>query len=98
MATITNGILGGFSGKIGTVVGYTLGGKHYMRSLPKSRTQYTPNELINQAMFEMVWDYLEPLKDLIRVGFKSYFAKTGGYQAAVSYTRKIAMVKDDAGF
>lgn len=36
MGTIKKGILGGFSGKVGTVVGSSWKGIAYMRSLPQN--------------------------------------------------------------
>jgi hypothetical protein len=98
MATINKGILGGFSGKIGPVVGFLQGDKFHMRSLPRRRKKYTKNELDNQAKFKRVQQHLEPIKELIKVGFKDYYTKSGGYRAAFAYTRKMAMVEDDAGF
>lgn len=50
------------------------------------------------AKFKLVHDHLAPLKAFLRVGFKNYGTKMGGYRSAVSYTRKIALVSDDAGF
>lgn len=98
MAKFKDGILGGFTGKVGTVVGVQKGNTYYMRSLPKKRTKFTEAEKINQAKFKLVQDYLQPIKALLSVGFKSYFTKTGGYRAAIAYTRKHALVTDDAGF
>ncbi|HMI05825.1 MAG TPA: DUF6266 family protein [Pedobacter sp.] len=97
MARIKNGILGAFSGKAGAVVGYMIGDEAYMRGLPRKKT-YTDAERLNQKKFKLVQDYLEDLKDLLRVGFKNYYTKTGGFRAAVAYTRKMALVSDDAGF
>ena len=98
MARFKDGILGGFTGKVGTVVGVKNGDAYYMRSLPKKRTKFTEKELINQAKFKLVQDYLRPIKELLTVGYKGYFTKTGGYRAAVAYTRKYTLVADDAGF
>ncbi|PYF70772.1 DUF6266 family protein [Pedobacter nutrimenti] len=97
MAKIKNGILGGFSGKVGTVVGYNLYGEDHVRGLPKKK-RYTAAEKHNQKKFKFVQAHLKPLKPLLKVGFKNYFTKTGGYRAAVAYTRKIAFMEDDAGF
>jgi len=98
MARIKNGYLGGFSGKMGTGVGYQLYGEDHVRSLPKRHAKFTDNEVINMAKFKLVQDILIPLKEFLKVGFKNYGTKTGGYRSAVSYTRKTALVTDDAGF
>lgn len=97
MATFNNGILGAFSGKVGTVVGVIQGDQYHMRSLPRRRKKYTPGELLNQAQFKMVQDHLQPIKELIKAGYKHYYTKGGGYRAAFAYTRKMAVVTDDAG-
>ncbi|UKT62163.1 DUF6266 family protein [Pedobacter mucosus] len=97
MATFKNGILGGFSGKVGSVVGFQLGDKFVMRAMPRSRSAFTEKELENQQKFRMVQLYLSPFKDLLRVGFNNYYTKTGGFRAALSYTRKEAIKQDDDG-
>jgi hypothetical protein len=97
MGKLINGILGGFRGKVGTAVGYFLNDEAIIRSLPKPK-RYTAAELRNHDKFKLVQDYLLPIKDLLKVGFNGYYTKTGGYRGAVSYTRKEALVSDDAGF
>lgn len=98
MARVKSGILGPFVGKVGTVVGYMVGDRNYMRGLTREPKRMTENELINQDKLKLVSNYLAPLKDLVKVGFKDYYTRTGGMRGATSYTRKIALVTDDAGF
>lgn len=98
MARFKDGILGGFSGKVGPVVGVNTSNGYYMRSLPRKRTKFTEKELINQAKFKLVQDYLKPIKPVLVAGFKDYYTKTGGYRAAIAYTRKHALAEDDNGF
>lgn len=98
MAIMSEGILGGFRGKIGTVVGVSSGDKFYMRSLPRKRKKAGPKELSNRAKFKLVLDHLEPIKDLVKAGFKDHYTKTGGYRAAFSYNRKYAVAGDGTGF
>ena len=97
MASFSNGILGGFRGKVGTVVGIIQGDSYHMRSLPRRKKKYTERELVNQAQFALVQDHLQPVKELVKAGFKDYYTKTGGYRAAFAYTRKMAVATDDAG-
>lgn len=98
MARIKNGILGGFSGKVGPVVGVVQGDRSFIRSRPKERTNSTEDEIINRTKFQSVQACLKPLTDFLRVGLKGYGTRTGGYRAAVSHTRKHAIVTDDGGF
>ena len=63
MATITKGILGGFSGKVGTVVGANYRGKDIIRSRPKASGKApTVKQLLQQAKFKLVVSFLQPLK------------------------------------
>ena len=98
MATLKNGILSGFSGKVGNVVGYQVGENFYIRSLPKARKNFTEKERINQAKFKLVQTYLHPFGDVLKAGFKDHYTKTGGFRAALAYTRKEALKGDDAHF
>jgi len=98
MARITKGLLGGFSGKIGPVVGYTLYGIDRMRSLPDRTAPPTENELKNRSQFKLVQDTLKSLKELLQVGFKNYWTVSGGTRAALSYNRKFAVKANETGY
>ena len=97
MARLKNGYLGGFSGRLGDAVGYMIGDEAFIRSAPRAK-KYTAAERVNQDKFKLVTEHLKGIKPILKVGFKGYWTKTGGYRAAVSYTRKVALVMDDAGF
>ncbi|WP_285008296.1 DUF6266 family protein [Pedobacter faecalis] len=97
MAKLINGLLGGLKGKIGPAVGYYLNNEPHIRALPRPK-RYTAAERRNHEKFKMVQDHLLPIKDLLKVGFKNYYTKTGGYRAAVSYTRKVALISEAEGF
>lgn len=99
MAIIKHGILGGFKGKAGTVVGYRLKDQDVMRGLPNVRsTPVTKGELANRTKFVASQVWLQPLTEFLRVGFKDYTARYEGFVAAKSYNSKHAMTQDDAGF
>ena len=91
MARITKGVLGGFSGKVGPVVGYTLYGIDRMRSLPERTVPPTANELKNRSRFKLVQEVLNSIKELIKVGFKDYWTVSGGMRGALSYNRQFAL-------
>ncbi|MES2829555.1 MAG: DUF6266 family protein [Bacteroidota bacterium] len=93
MARIKNGILGGFSGKVGTVVGYTLHGKEHMRSLPERTKPLTKNEKKNTSAFGLVQWTLTPLLELLKVSFKNYGSLRGGSKGALSWNRMNAMME-----
>lgn len=98
MAIIKNGILGGFKGKAGTVVGYHLKGQEIMRGLANERTKpFSEKELANQQRFGDLQYWLKPLTVFLRVGFQGYAPTFEGFTGAKSYNSKHALVKDDAG-
>ena len=87
MATITKGILGGFSGTVGTVVGANFRGKDIIRSRPKpSGKAPTIKQLLQQDKFRLVAIFLQPLKGIQN----KYFGATSGARSktnlATSYT------------
>ncbi len=92
MATLNKGILGGFSGKIGNVVGANWRVRDIMRSLPKpSQKDPTEKQLLQQAKFKLAVAFLQPLK-----GIQSqYFGAGSGVKSrvnmATSYTMSYAI-------
>lgn len=87
MGTIKQGILGGFSGKVGTVIGGSWKGISYMRSQAQSVSNPRTTGQVNQrTKFTLALSFLKPLTELIRVGFKLYASKQTAFNAAMSYT------------
>ena len=92
MATFEKGILGGFSGKVGNVVGARWRGKDIMRSVPV-RGAYTPtiSQLEQQEKFTLVAHFLTPMKPIVG----KYFGKKQGdksvFNLATSYHMKEAV-------
>jgi len=86
MGTIKKGILGGFSGKVGTVVGSSWKGIAYMRSLPlKVKNPRTERQMNQRSKFALSLNYLKPMTELIRVGWKQYAYGQSAFNAATSY-------------
>ena len=87
MGTIKKGILGGFSGKVGTVVGATWKGIAYMRSLPqKVKNPRTEPQMMQRTKFAVTLNFLKPLNGLLRTGWKQYAHRQSPINAAMSYT------------
>jgi hypothetical protein len=87
MGTIKKGILGGFSGKVGTVVGASWKGIAYMRSLPqKVKNPRTELQLMQRAKFALTLNFLKPMNGLLRTGWKLYAHRQSPINAAMSYT------------
>ena len=92
MGTLKQGILGGFSGKVGTVIGFTRNGISYIRGLITSHTDAnTPAQQEQRARFALVVKFLRPLVGLLRMGFKKAGANMSGFNAAVAYTLQNAI-------
>ena len=87
MGTIKKGILGGFSGKVGTVVGASWRGIAYMRSLPqKVRNPRTEPQMMQRTKFAVTLNFLKPMNGLLRTGWKQYAHRQSPINAAMSYT------------
>jgi len=95
MGTFSKGILGGFSGKVGNVVGARWRGKDIMRSLPQRGT-YLPTQAQQDQRdrFKAVILFLTPIKDIL----SAYFGKQQGdkstFNLATGYHIKYALLPD----
>ncbi|MCZ4221942.1 DUF6266 family protein [Pedobacter rhodius] len=70
MAILDGGPNGGFSGKVGSVVGYLRYGKWLIRALPKKRKDKpSSKQSLSRSGFTAVQHFLGPLLPFIRVGF-----------------------------
>jgi len=92
MGRISKGILGGFSGKVGSVVGGTWKGIDYMRS-KSNRTNFNPSQaqLEQQAKFGLAIRFAQSMSALLAIGFRTYANKQTGINSAVSYILKNAI-------
>ncbi|HZL11555.1 MAG TPA: DUF6266 family protein [Prolixibacteraceae bacterium] len=87
MGTINQGILGGFSGKVGSVIGGSWKGINYMRGIAASVSNpKTEAQLDQRARFGTALKFLQPITSFIRVGFKNYAVKMTAFNSAMSYT------------
>lgn len=100
MARFKKGILGGVSGKVGNVVGGNWKGVDYLRSLPTEVQQ--ANTILQQSQrlkFKTVIEFLRPMKELIRLGYKAEAGRMSAFNAAMSYNYYRALTGDfDSGF
>ena len=93
MGTIRKGILGGFSGKVGTVVGASWRGISYMRSLPlKVRNPRTKGQRSQRTKFSLALALLKPMTPLLRTGWKLFGRRQSPFNAAMSYTLANAVI------
>ena len=95
MGTIKKGILGGFSGKVGTVIGSSWKGIAYMRSIPQSvKNPRTQPQLMQRSKFSVTMSYLKPLNQILRTGWKLQANKQSPINAAMSYHIANAIMGD----
>jgi len=95
MGKISQGILGGFSGKVGNVIGGNWKGIDYMRIQPASvANPRTEGQVDQRTKFNMVLQFLQPVKDFVRIGFKNYAIKMTAFNSAMSYNLRNAVEGD----
>jgi hypothetical protein len=92
MGRYSKGILGPFSGKIGTVIGSSWKGIDYMRSLPKpSSKAASAAQLEQRVKFLFGVGFLQPISALVNLGFKYVASGTTGFNVAISKLLKGAI-------
>ena len=92
MGIIKQGILGGFSGKVGTVVGSSWKGISYMRGQAQSiKNPRTEKQMAQRDKFALALSFIRPIQSFIQIGFKTYAHKQSAFNAAMSYTLKNAI-------
>ncbi len=92
MGTINKGILGGFSGKVGTVVGANWRGMDIIRSLPKKSSRIPTEEQLSQRLrFALVAQFLAPLQPVLSAFFGQAQNERSRRNLATSYHLKEAI-------
>jgi hypothetical protein len=92
MGIISKGILGPFSGTVGTVIGGTWKGISYIRSKPTpSDREPSLLQLEQRAKFSLVIRFLQTMTPLVHVSFKEMAKKMSGFNSAFSYNIKNAV-------
>lgn len=86
MGKIKQGVLGGFSGKVGNVIGGSWKGIDYMRIQPSSvANPKTDLQVSMRSKFMLVVQFLQPLIAVLRVGFRNYAIRMSAFNSAVSH-------------
>jgi hypothetical protein len=95
MARISKGIMGGLSGRIGPVIASSWKGIPYLKSEHSKRTKkISAKEKANRQRFKAAQEWLTPLLEFVRQGFKGYSPTVEGFIAAKSYLMKNALGAD----
>jgi len=93
MGKISQGILGGFSGKVGNVIGGSWKGIDYMRVKPASvANPRTEAQVDQRSRFSTVLQFLQPISGFLKVGFRNYAVKMTQFNSAMSYNVKNAII------
>jgi hypothetical protein len=89
MGKIEQGILGPFSGTVGTVVGSSWRGVHYMRGKATSRTHTSSEKQVMQRdKFLLMTKFLRQVKSFVDAGFRRLALQKTALNAALSYNLK----------
>ena len=91
MGIINQGILGGFSGKVGTVIGGTWKGIDYMRGISPVTNPQTLPQLTQRLKFSIIMSFLQPLTGFLKIGFKNFAVKMTGINAAMGFNLRNAI-------
>ncbi len=92
MARISKGILGPVSGTVGTVIGSSWKGIHYLRSQPSTRKGTSSvDQLDHQLKFSTVISFVQPMTSLVGLTFRKYAVGMSEYNAAFSYNYQNAL-------
>lgn len=92
MGKIIQGISGGFSGKVGAVVGCRRKSKYYMRSLSaRVSNPRTPGQQQQRGKFAVAFGFLRVIKSFIRIGYREFAEDKSAFNAAMSYMLKKAI-------
>ena len=86
MGIIRQGVIGGFSGKVGNVIGASWKGIAYMRIRPVSVANPKTDAQLDQRMrFTVALRFLQPLTQFLKIGFKNFAEKMSPFNSAMSY-------------
>lgn len=92
MGTIKQGILGGFSGRVGTVIGSNWKSVHYMRAVAVNfNNPNTQKQQCQRTKFSMALNFLKTMTPVVRIGYQNYTQRQSGFNAAMSYIMKNAV-------
>lgn len=86
MARLKNGILGGFSGKAGSVIGYEVRGKSFIRGLAKPSTKKpTQSQLASRQRFKLLQQWRSAFTPIFAITFKNHTHERSAQNAAHAF-------------
>ena len=95
MGTIKQGILGGFNGKVGTVIGASWKGTAYMRGQATHvKNPRTPKQIEQRTKMEFARNFLQQAQEFLNVGLKDVAKHQSPLNYAVSQMVRNAILGD----
>lgn len=95
MGTIKQGVLGGFSGKVGTVIGASWKGTAYMRGQATHvKNPRTAAQIAQRTKMEFARNFLQPAAEFINLGFKDVAKHQSPLNYAASQMMRNAIYGD----
>ena len=95
MGTIKQGILGGFNGKVGTVIGSSWKGITYMKGIPThTRNPRTEKQIAQRTKMEFARNFLQPAAEFINLGFRDVAKHQSPLNYAASQMMRNAITGD----
>lgn len=92
MGTIQGGVLGGFNGKVGAVIGSHWKGKAVMRGKSTAkRAKSSELQLEQQAKFTLMVNFLQAITDFLNISFKKAAVQMSGFNKALSGNIQLAV-------
>ena len=93
MGKIKQGILGGFNGTVGTVIGGSWKGLAYMRGKAQSiKNPRTEKQLAQRIKFALAQKFVKVMTAYLQVGYRNYTQHQTATNAAMSHTVRNCMV------
>src|SRR5690606_13833445 len=94
MAKYVHGINGPLTGSLGNLVASSWRGIPYLKTKPERKKDFTLNERMNQGNFGGTSQWLSPLNDHLRAGFRGDNPKKWGFNGAKSYLHAHALIEE----
>ena len=92
MGKLENGLWGGFSGRVGNLVGVVLRGRHYVRVAPAHvHNPNTEGQRTQRGRFTVAVAFVRSILPYVRVGFRNDAQTCSAYNAAQSCIMKYAI-------
>lgn len=99
MGKIPDGIFGGFSGRVGRVVGYNWRGEDMLRKAPRKRSKdsATDAQLAQREKFALVMKFLTPIQDVVGLYFSNKHKSRSRFNLATGYNLIHAVIDVPGG-